>query len=583
MHATVDDKSRINSLAGEPGQGLARLFNRAVVIQYSMAVFALVLVAAPLIPIVYQSVMSKPLYDVEAVLTLDNFVRLFSNAKFYEALGNSTILSFLTTVIATIIGVATAVLIGRTRMPLRRTLGGVVLWPMYVSHLVLAFGWFMMYGPSGYVTLIAKSLFDGWSWNLYSMGGMAIVAGAAQAPLVHLFCTASVAGADASLEDAARTVGAGPFTVLRRVTIPLMRPAITYAAMLNFIGCLEMLSVPLILGTPVGMDFFTTFLYTEGFSGSEPDYGILGAAASVLLAIISILIVLQNKLLKKSARFVTVKGKVTRPKLMDLGKFRWPVAIVLLVYFVFTLFVTVGGLFLRAFTTFLTPLLAPWDLFTMANFNLIFSYEAYQRSITNSVLVASLGAAVAVALVTLLTIVIHRSGFRFRKALEFVALFPRAVPGIVAGIGFFWGMLLFPFMGPLHGTIWILILAFTMRTIPTAFGAVSPALMQISKELDKSALVCGADWWTAVRRVILPMLKPAMLGAYVLLFLSFLKEYASAAFLYAPGSEIIGTTMLQFWANGDTGPVAALAVIQIALTVIFVAIARKVLGVKAYG
>lgn len=557
--------------------------SRAIAIQYGIAIFAVLLVAAPLIPILYQSLLDKPLYEPDNIITLDNFVRLFRNPRFYEALGNSTILSVLTTVIATIVGVATAVLIGRTRMPLRKTMSGLVLWPMYVSHLVLAFGWFIMYGPSGYITLIATNLFDGWSWNLYSMGGMALVAGAAQAPLVHLFCTSSVAGADPSLEDAARTMGAGPVTVLRRVTIPLMRPAITYAAMLNFIGCLEMLSVPLILGTPVGMQFFTTFLYLEGFSGSTPDYGILGAAAAILLLIISVLIGLQHLLLKKSARFVTVKGKVTRPKLLDLGRLGWPIAILLFVYFFFTLFVTVGGLFLRAFTTFLTPLLPPWDLFTLANFGLIFEYEAYRRSISNSILVAGIGAAIGVAFVALVTIVIHRSGFRFRRALEFVALFPRAVPGIVAGIGFFWGMLMFPFLSPLHGTIWILVLAFIMRTIPTAFGAISPALMQISRELDQSARSSGADWWTAIRRIVLPMLKPAMLGAYVLLFLSFLKEYASAAFLYAPGSEIIGTTMLQFWANGDTGPVAALAVIQIGLTVVFVAIARKVLGVKAYG
>lgn len=557
--------------------------NRAVAIQYGIAALAFALIAAPLVPILYQALLDKPLYDNGAILTIDNFVRLFANPRFYEALGNSTLLSLLTTIIATVIGVTTAVLLGRTNMPLRRSIGGLVLWPMYISHLVLAFGWFMMYGPSGYVTLLVKDWFDGWSWNLYSIGGMAIVAGAAQAPLVHLFCASSIAGADSSLEDAARTMGAGPLTVIRRVTIPLLRPAITYAAMLNFIGCLEMLSVPLILGTPVGMDFFTTFLYLEGFSGSTPDYGILGAAAVVLLVIISLLILLQNRLLRKSARFVTIKGKASRSKLLDLGRFGWVIAGLLVIYFAFTLFVTVGGLFLRAFTTFLTPLLPPWGLLTWSNFSLIFSYDAYQRSITNSILVASLGAAVAVLLVALITVVVHRSGFRFRKALEFGALYPRAVPGIVAGVGFFWGMLLFPFLGPLHGTIWILILAFTMRTIPTAFGAISPALMQISKELDKSARSCGADWWLAVRKIILPMLKPAMLGAYVLLFLSFLKEYASAAFLYAPGSEIIGTTMLQFWTNGDAGPVAALAVIQIGITVIFVAIARRILGVKAYG
>lgn len=573
----------MNTPANAAGETNASLISRAKVIQYSVAAFTFLLVAMPLVPILYQAVLDKPLYDSDAILTLDNFSRLFSNPKFYEALGNSVLLSTVTTIIACIVGVATAVFVGRTNMPGKRFFGEIVLWPMYISHLVLAFGWFMMYGPSGYVTLLVKSWIGAEPWNLYTITGMALVAGAAQAPLVHLFCASSVARADASLEDAARTIGAGPFTVLWRVTIPLMRPAIIYSGMLNFIGCLEMLSVPLILGSPSGMDFFTTFLYLEGYSGSSPDYGLIGAAAFFLLVLISVLIYFQNKLLKNAGRFVTVKGKATRPKIFNLGSYRWFVSGALAVYFFFTLGITVMGLGLRAFTTFLTPLLAPWELFTFDNFNLIFEYEAYRRSISNSIIVASLGAAIAVAFVALVTIVIHRSGFRFRKGLELAALYPRAVPGIVAGIGFFWGMLLFPFLGPLHGTIWILILAFVMRTIPTAFGAISPALMQLSKDLDQGARSVGADWWTTIRKVILPLLKPALFGAYVLLFLSFLKEYASAAFLFSSGSEIIGTTMLQFWVNGDTGPVAALAVLQIGITIGFVTFARKMLGVKAYG
>lgn len=555
---------------------------KELAIQYGIGLITVALVAAPLVPILYQALLSGPIYESASVLTLENFQRLFANPKFYRALQNSVVLSASATVIATLVGVTTAILLTRTDLPGKRFLSEFVLWPMYISHLVLAFGWFMMYGPSGYVTLLFED-WTGWSWNLYSMVGMAVVAGAAQAPLVHLFCASSAAKADASLEDAARSVGAGPLTVIRKITIPLMRPAIIYAAMLNFIGCLEMLSVPLILGTPVGMDFFTTFLYKEGYSGTDPDYGLLGAAAFFLLVMISGLIFVQNRLLKNAGRFVTVKGKASRPKVFNLGSIRWWLAGLLSLYFFFTLFITVGGLFLRAFTSFLTPLLPAWELLTLDNFGLIFQYEAYRRSITNSVLVASVGAAIAVALVAMVTIIIHRSGFRWRRLLEHVALYPRAVPGIVAGIGFFWGMLLFPFLGPLHGTIWILILAFTMRTIPTAFGAISPALMQIAKDLDQSASICGADWWYKTRKIIFPLLKPAMFAAYVLLFLSFLKEYASAAFLFAPGSEIIGTTMLQFWVNGDSGPVAALAVIQIVITVIFVFIARRILGVKTYG
>ncbi|HZD53096.1 MAG TPA: hypothetical protein VE175_08615, partial [Woeseiaceae bacterium] len=134
----------LDSAAPESRSEFRIAINRAVLIQYGIAAVAFALVAAPLVPILYQSFMDKPLYDSHAVFTLDNFFRLFSNARFYEALGNSALLSLLTTIIATVIGVVTAVLVGRTNMPLRKPLGGIVLWPIYVSHLVLAFGWFMM-------------------------------------------------------------------------------------------------------------------------------------------------------------------------------------------------------------------------------------------------------------------------------------------------------------------------------------------------------------------------------------------------------------------------------------------------------
>jgi len=575
------DTEAINRSGG--GDGFNTILKRSVMIQYGMGIVALVLVAAPLAPILFQSFLGEPLYEDVNLFTLDNFSSLFSNEKFYRALNNSLLLAAGTTVIALLVGVTTSILLGRTNLPGKKTLGELVLWPMYVSHLVLAFGWFLMYGPSGYVTMLFRSWFEVEPWNLYTILGMAVVAGAAQAPMVHLFCSSSARVADASLEDAARTIGAGPFTVIWKVTIPLLRPAIIYSAMLNFIGALEMLSVPLIFGSPAGLDFFTTFLYIEGIGKTNPDYGLIGAAAVFLLALITVLILLQRLLLRKADRFISVKGKATRRKLFDLGKYRWPLSILLSTYFFLTLGIVLGGVILRSVTTFLTPLLPPWELFTWDHFALIFKYDAYTRSITNSIFIAGVGAAMAVSLVTLITVVIHRSGFRFRKQMEFVALYPRAVPGIVAGIGFFWAMLMFPFMNPLYGTVWILILAFTMRTIPTAFGAISPMLMQIAKDLDQSSRTVGADWWTTTRVVILPLLKPAVFGAYVLLFLSFLKEYASAAFLFAPGSEIIGTTMLSFWGNGNTGAVAALAVIQISITIIFVTLARKILGVKTYG
>lgn len=552
-------------------------FSRALIIQSLVAVATVILVAAPLAPVLWQSLIDRPLYEAGGLFTAENYVRLLSDAGFHNVIWNSLLLAFETTVVACVLGVAFAIFLERTNLPGRRALRAVVLWPMYISHLVIAFSWFVMYGPSGYITLLFEQWFGMAIWNLYTIPGMAVVAGTGAAPLVYLFCASSAKAADATLEDAGRMMGAEPLRVIWSISIPLMRPAIIYSSLLIFIGSLEMLSVPLVFGRPVGLEFFTTFLYSRGLGGITPDYGLLGAAAAMLLVIISVLLAIQGLLLRNAGRFVTVKGKAQRRKLADLGPARWPLFALFLIYNIVILAIPLVGIVTRSVTTFLTPLMAPFDLLTTDNFTLLFAYPAYVRSMTNSLVIATLGGAIATAFVAMVTLVVHRSEFRWRKQLEYVALYPRAVPGIVAGIGLFWAMMLLPGVDLLYGTIWILILAFTMRSIPTAFGAISPALLQIGRELDQSARSCGADWWTTSRTIVLPLLKPAIFGAYVLLFLSFLKEYSSAVFLFTPGSEIIGTTMLSFWANGDTGPVAALSVIQLVITALFVFVARLLL------
>lgn len=547
--------------------------SRGLLVQSGVALLTLILVMAPLGPVLWQSFIDRPLYDEGGILTLGNYRRLFATTEIWAVMGNSLLLAVLSTFIAGAIGVTLAIILERTDVPGRGWLRGLTLWPMYLSHIVIAFSWFIVYGPAGYVTILGDLWFGKIFWSLYTIPGMAIVAGTSAAPFVYLFCSSSARLADATLEDAGRSLGAGPLRVLFSITLPLMRPALIYACLLTFIGALEMLSVPLVFGRPVGIDFFTTYLYDAAL-GTSPDYGLVGAAATLLLAIIIGLLLVQGVLLRNAGRFVTMKGKAQRPKLVSLGRMRWVAFGVIIFYNLLVLVLPLIGIIARAFTTFLTPLLSPVELLTLDHFRLLFAYPEYVRSMLNSLLIAVFGGAAATLFVAFVAIVAHRSPFRFGRQLEFLALSPRAIPGIVASLGLFWAIQLLPLVDILYGTVWILMLAFTMRAIPTAYGAIAPSLFQIAKELDQGARACGADWWTTSWRVVLPLLKPALFSAYVLLFLSFMKEYSSAVFLFAPGSEVIGTTMLSFWGNGDTGPVSALSVIQLLITVLFVIFAR---------
>jgi iron(III) transport system permease protein len=551
-------------------------------LQYGIAGVTALLILAPLLPILYQSLLDRPLYDAGGIVSLANYVKLFTDPSFHKVILNSVVFAILTTLFSVIGGTVMAILIGRTDVPARHLFSGMILWPLYLSPLVVAFGWILMYGPAGYITLWLTRLFGFAPWNLYTIPGMALVAGISQLPLAYLYCSSSTNVADPSLEDAARTVGAGPFRTLCAVTLPLMRPPVLYSAVLIFTTSLELLSIPLILGGPVGIDFFASYLYNQGITAPKPDYGLVGAASVLLLVIVTVLVIIQSRLLRNAGRFVTVGGKATRPRLLRLGMLRWLFSAGIGLYVVVGALIPIGGLVLRAFTAFLTPLIPLWQLFTWDNVVLIFSYPAYVRSILNSIQIALIGGVLATLFIALITLVTHRSAFRYRKALEFLALYPRAVPGIIVGIGFFWAMVLVQPLGLLRNTIWGLILAFSMRYIPTGFGAIAPMLMRLGPELDKAARTVGADWWITCRTILLKLLKPALYASFVLLFIQFLKEYSAAVFLFAPGSEVMGITMLQFWIQGDTGPVAALSIMQIVLTVFFASISRRVLGVRVY-
>lgn len=559
----------------------ARGLPRDRLIQYGLALAVVFLVAAPLLPVLYQSILTTPIYEADNVLTLANYWRFLSSPAFYISMGNSLALAAISTVVGTAIGLFIAIAVARTNMPGRNFAASGMLLPLYVSQLVLSVGWFIMYGPAGYISLEMRELFGFVPWDLYTLPGMSILAGILAAPMTFILCVGSLRLLDASMEDAARSVGASAPRIVWSVIIPIIRPALVYSVMLNFISGLELLSIPLIFGRPARITFFTTYLYNSRGS-SVPDYGLVGAAAVFFLVLITILVLIQMRLLRKASRFAAVRGKAARPKPFDLGPWRYIVTGLVLAYFLLGLGLPLLGLILRSFVEFLTPLMSPWELLTTANFDTIFANPIYVRSITNSVMIAGLGGAMATLLIALVTVVIHRSEFRWRKSLEFIALYPRAVPGMVAGLGVLWAVLWMPFLTPIHGTIWILILAFTMRNIPTGYGAMSPVLLQIDNDLDRSSRSVGADWWTTCRRVVLPIAKTGIFSTYVLMFLSFFKEYAAATFLYTRGSEVIGISMLEFWGIGEVGPAAALGVIQFFVTCLFIFIARKVLGVKLH-
>jgi len=566
------------------GQGRVTRQGSGVAVQSAISIFTVTLIGIALLPAVLQAFLDKPLYYPEASFTLGNFTRLFSDPEILKTFGTTAVFCLIVVSFSMLVGTALAILVGRTDLPGRGWLLGVLLWPLFISPQIIGFGAILAYGPYGLLTaFVGDALGVRLPWNLYSVAGIAIVSGIAAAPVTMLYCIGAARQQDPNHDAAARVVGAGPARTLRRINLPLMRPALVFALIMNIVSALEQLAIPLILGNPVGIRLLTTMIYDLSFERGTPNYGLVAALALVLMALVALLFVFQRLVLAGSHRFVSLGARSGQLRALPLGRWRWPIFAAVMLYVVFAILALLGCVAIRSVTQVFSPDISPLEVLTLANFHTIVSIDVYVRSITNTLTLSVIGAALGTALIASVALVAQRSDFPLRRAVDAIAQMPRVIPGFIVGLGVFYASVFIPGASVLRNTIWLLLVAYLIRFLSSGYGIVSPALLQIGTDFDRAAKSVGAGWTTTMRRIVLPLSRPALLSCFILLMILIIKEYSSAVFLMAPGSEVMGATMLALWAQGQTGPVAALAVLQIALTAIMTVAAKQLLGVKLHG
>ncbi len=542
------------------------------------------LIVGPFVPLLYASLRDRPLYEAGGVLTVQPYRQLFGDSAFWDAWGNTLMFASLTTVMAVLGGALVAILVTRTDLAGRKTLGRLILLPILLPSLGMVLGWLVIWGPGGYLTAMFTDRLHLPTLAIDTIPGMALVEATRLLPIAYLTCQAALSRADSSLEDAARSAGARPVRVLSSITIPMLRPALLNAATLIFTLSIAALGIPLLLGTSNNIVFVSSYLYNTWTNAATPDPGSVSAGAVMMLVVATALLVLRNRLLGAEARFVSVGGKTGRQALLRLRRWRWPLTGLLAFYLVFTTLVPVIGLALMSFVVVLTPLVPPWELLTSAHWRVLLDDDTFRRSIQNSAIIAVVGAVATTAFVALATLVAHRSGFRFRRTLPFLMLYPRATPGIIIGIGFFWAYLLTGAFGDyMRGSIWGIMLAFCVRNLPLAYIVMYPTLARIGEELDRAGRAAGAGWWRTSRSIVLPLLKPAIFASFILMFVEIINDYDPAVFLVKPGTEVMGATMLAQFIQGTVGPVSALAMVQVVITVVVLSIGAKLFKIGVTG
>jgi iron(III) transport system permease protein len=493
-------------------------------------------------------------------LSLQNFNALFQDPRFYQAVGNTLLAGAGATVLSCLLGFALAWIVSRTDLPGRQWFEILNLVPFFLSPYVGAVAWIYLAAPnSGMLQTWLGALGISLDFiRIYSLGGVIWVLALFYTPYVYLFVIAPMRQMDAALEDAARVHGASFWYTLRHVTVPLLMPSLLSGALVVFVTSAGLFDVPLALAATRGIrtmptEIFQSVQYPSDF-GRAAAFGVVVMAATIALAI------LQRQYLGRR-RFETVSGKGYRPRLIRL---RWRgrvAALVLeLVYIGGGVLLPTLAMMMVAFSAIWTGRLNPAAL-TLRNFDyVIFGYKLTQQAILNSLFLALAGATIGVMLALLQAYYLNRGNAKRPALVDAVLSLPLGIPGIILGLGF----LIIAIRTPLYSTLTIILVAYIARFFPFATRTVSGMLLAINPELEQSARASGASWLQCMRFVLMPLLLPAIIAAWLMLFVIFIRELGATILLYAQGTETISVALVLL-SEHSSASMAALAVIQIVL------------------
>jgi iron(III) transport system permease protein len=522
----------------------------------------LVLILGPFLATIVRSLLD---WDASGpALSLRNFAGLFADPRFYQAVGNTIICGVGATIISCVLGVSLAWVVSRTDMPGRRWFEVFNLVPFFLSPYVGAISWVYLAAPhSGVLSKLLASLF-GLPPDLipiYGLGGATFVLSLFYTPYVYLFVIAPMRQMDPALEDAARVHGAGFWTTLRLVTIPLLTPALLSAALIVLVTSAGLFDVPLALASPRGVRTMPTEIF--GLVQYPSDLGRAASFGVVVMTVTILFTVLQRRYIDRR-RFETVTGKGYRPRVIALRPGGRAAALALEVGYVGCgVVLPVIALLMVAFSSIWTGTLS-FATLTLRNFQYVtFNYALTQQAILNSLFLAVVGATLAVAMSVLQAYYVNRGATRNRTLVDAILSLPLGIPGIILGLGF----LILAIRTPLYSTLAIILIAYIARFFPFATRTVSAMLLAINPELEQSARASGATWLQTMRFVLMPLLMPAVVAAWLMLFVIFIRELGATILLYAQGTETISVALVVL-SERSFGYVAALAVIQLLLLLI---------------
>ena len=498
---------------------------------------------------------------------VEGWFKAFTTPGIVKAMTNTVSLALTRQAIALLIGAFFAWLIARTDIPMKGTLEFFFWLSFFLPALPETMGWILLLDPKyglmnqglQTVGLITQPIF-----NIYSFWGIVWAHMGGSVSVKVMLLAPAFRNLDAALEEASKISGASGVRTFFSIVIPVMMPAILVTTILGLIRSLEAFEIELLLGTPIGLQVYSTKIH-ELVTWEPPQFAPAMALSTVFLGALLLMVALQRKYIgKRSYETITGRGFSIRPT--PLGKWRWPAFALVLLFAVFITLVPTTllllGTFMKLFGFF--NIADPW---TLDNWRTTLSDPVLMRSLWNTLAIGFGSGLVGVFFYSLIAYVVVKTRHAGRGLLDFLSWLPWSVPGILLGIALLWTFLQTRIFLPIYGTIYILMIAMVIKSMPFGAQMIKSVLIQLGSDLEEASKVCGANWFDTFRRVILPLIIPAMITVALVGFISAARDISTVVLLGSGKSRTLSLLMLDFAAGAEFEKATVVAVIIVALVV----------------
>ena len=553
------------------GQKLAaRRFDLSWPIFILLALLLGVLVLLPLFWLVYYSLTTKA-----GAPTLQNFITLVTDRAILRSYGIAFAMSLGVGALACVMAAPMAWLVARTDLPGRRLIRALVTASFVTPPFLGAIAWEILAAPnSGIINNIYRSIFglppSAYLFDIYTFTGLVFAIACYTFPYVFTLVANALDRVPSDLEDASSILGGGAMTTLRRVTFPMVLPAMLAGGLIAVLQALTMFGSPAILALPAGFHVITTKIWS--LFQFPPRLGLAAAAALPLLALTIVLLWGQKKILGRRG-YTVLGGKSGAPRVTSLGRWKW--AAILFVGFILCL--TVVFPYLALLRTALTQTLgAPlsWDNLTLHHVNFVlFEFSATKLAMQNTFILGIATATAVTAIALVVSYLVTRRSVAGSQVLGMLATAPIAIPGIVLGVGLFLSYANPTFM--LYGTLWILLIAFLTIEMPAGYQQMSSAFQGVHPELEEASRILGASRLKTLWRITAPLLRTSVIATWCFVFVGTIRELSATILLTTANTKLVSVIIYDLNESGDLGAISVLGILLLAVSFVVVYIANR--------